>query len=529
MSEDQNTKKAECSNTDEREKSLNVPTNDNAAEIYRLAGRPPLLTFLHLIIGPLFSNVTSTLYGIINSIMISRYIDKGTGHTIGLTAVGLETTFEGICRAFGQFLAVAGSTQISSLFGQKKFQDCEQVICDILRVAVICGAIVPAILIPSNKPLCSWFGAEGLEIEYAHAYITPQAACNAMTCIFLSCTGFLQAEGRTTLVGIIDIVCLGCAMVLGGPILMGVLKVGISGPSWATVFADSVPAIGLVTCYFLGVFGVKPKPSGLLKPFSKYSYKGLLIGLSQLVSNLAVYLPGIPMRYFIGSACKRGGISLEDALSGFNTMIRYFTITCCVVLGCCAGYLPAASYAFSAKNYRRYIRLTIHLNWVSFMWCLISGILVLAIPRQISEIFAEGDGYIKYSVSMLGSGNCLNIIMFIRYTMQTTLQAQQRGTRAMILSFVSTFLIVILGEVIFYFAYPSDPVYLMYATPLSIASGVVLGFGLLYGPFMELIRSSRAPKVSEAGGSIYMDEKENQQTKESRSSNGAEENSVNNI
>lgn len=64
-------------------------------EIQRLAGRPPLVTILILMIGPLCSQITSTLYGIINTIWISKYIGES-----GMSAVATDIAWEGIARSF---------------------------------------------------------------------------------------------------------------------------------------------------------------------------------------------------------------------------------------------------------------------------------------------------------------------------------------------------------------------------------------------------------------------------------------------
>ena len=55
----------------------NQETNEkNEQEIYRLAGRKPLITICHLMIGPIISQVTGALYGIINSIWVSKNSEK---------------------------------------------------------------------------------------------------------------------------------------------------------------------------------------------------------------------------------------------------------------------------------------------------------------------------------------------------------------------------------------------------------------------------------------------------------------------
>ena len=104
----------------------------NAEEKRRLAGRAPLKTMLILMIGPIISQVTGALSGIVNSIWISKVL----GET-GLAAVGLEMSFEVMARAFGYFMMISASTKISQLFGKNLQDDAGQVACDIMRWSLI--------------------------------------------------------------------------------------------------------------------------------------------------------------------------------------------------------------------------------------------------------------------------------------------------------------------------------------------------------------------------------------------------------
>ena len=352
-------------------------------EVKRLAGSPPLKTLLTLMVGPLASQITSTLYGIINTVWISKYVGE-----VGMSAVATDIAWEGIARAFGLFLLTSGSTQISALFGKKLYNDAEQVVCDLLRVAVVCGCIVPAILLPINKPFSRWFGANDETIQGAYDYMLPICAGNILTCIFLTSVGFLQAEGRTMLVGIIDFVSLGVGMCALNPLFLGVFKIGISGPSYSTIIADGVPGITLVILYFCGKFGVKPKLSGFLKPFSPHTWQALGVGSSMLISQISLCLPGIIVRKLIGLSVANSN-EYDLAMAGFNVLCRYYNVTNCVVISLATGYIAAASYAYAAENYKRYLKLSLHLNWVSVFWCLITSIIAISIPRQISMIFGK--------------------------------------------------------------------------------------------------------------------------------------------
>ena len=84
-----------------------VPPNDDVQpqggltpEDLRLGGSKPLKTIFKLSIGPLLSQVTNGLYGVITTIWIS----KACGDD-GLSAVSTMNAFDGIGRGFGFFLA----------------------------------------------------------------------------------------------------------------------------------------------------------------------------------------------------------------------------------------------------------------------------------------------------------------------------------------------------------------------------------------------------------------------------------------
>ena len=454
-------------------------------EVMRLAGNPPLKTLLTLMVGPLASQITSALYGIINTIWISKYVGE-----IGMSAVATDIAWEGIARAFGLFLLVAGSSQISALFGKQLFQDAEQVICDLLRVAVICGCIVPAILLPINKPLSRWFGANEETVEEAFEYILPQCAGNVLTCIFLTSVGFLQAEGRTMLVGIIDFVSLGVGMACLNPLFLAVIKTGIAGPSYSTIIADGVPGITLVILYFTGRFGVKPKLSGFLKPFSPHTKQALLVGSSQLVSQISLMIPGIIIRKLIGLSVANSR-EYDLAMAGFNVLCRYCNITNCVVLALTTGFMAAASYAYAAKNYKRYLRISLHLNWISLLWSAITALIAISLPRQISSLFGSGEEYLDWSEPMLKVTNYGAFIMFARFTFQAMLQAQQRGVRAMIISFTSNFVVTIAASYVFYFIDKHNVVLLMYTYLATYLFGLVFGAILLIGPLYDTLKLSK--------------------------------------
>ena len=68
-------------------------------EAKRLGSRPPLKTLAILSVGPLISQITSSMYGIVNTVWVSKAIGEK-----GMTAVSTYLVFDSIGRAFGFFL-----------------------------------------------------------------------------------------------------------------------------------------------------------------------------------------------------------------------------------------------------------------------------------------------------------------------------------------------------------------------------------------------------------------------------------------
>lgn len=457
----------------------------NAEEIYRLAEKPPLITLLTLMIGPIVSQITGTLYGIINSIWISKKLGE-----VGLSAMATEITLEGIQRAFGFFLMISASTKISQLFGQQHFDEASQVVCDLLRMTLVCGAIVPAVILPAHGPMCKWFKASSQATKLGFDYILPLCACSIFTCINLCCQGFLQAEGRTLLIGMIDLISLVLACAGICPFCLYVLNAKTSSAAIATVLADGIPGICLTILYFRGKFGIKPKLNQLLKPFSKHSWPAMLVGLSQLVSNLSGCIPGIFIRNLIGLSCENEHM-YDIAMSSFNVICRVYSIASCICIAVVTGFIPAASYAHASKNDKRFFKLSFHACWINLVWCCLVTILALTIPRQIASIFGSDPEYLDSAEPSLRNSNYAGVVRWIGFNSQGMLQSLQNGTLAMIVSVMSNFIGFLLFAYLLYYTNKHNVIRLMLLYSYTLIFGAVIGVALLAYPLYKLGKKSQ--------------------------------------
>lgn len=490
--------------TKEHAEEEDIVDEKNQQEIYRLAGRKPLITILHLMVGPIISQVTGALYGIINSIWVSKKLGEQ-----GLSAVATEITLEGIGRAFGYFLMIAGSTKISQLFGRKRFDEATQVACDLLRCTVICGIIVPVAILPAHNAMCRWYKASEETTKMGFDYILPLCVCSIFTCINLCVQGFLQAEGRTMLIGIIDLISL--VVACGGicPLLLFGLNAGICSASISTVLADAIPGITLTILYFKGKFGLRLKGKQLLKKFDKNTWPALVVGLSQLVSNLSGCIPGIPIRNLIGRSVSDSH-SYDLAMAGFNVCCRVYQFAACVCIAVTTGFIPPASYAHASNNDKRFLRLSFHAGWINFTWSIIVTTLALAIPKPIALIFNKGDEYLSYAIPILRNSNYLGFLRWIQFNSQAMLQALQRGVLAMIVSILSNFAGFLIFAYILFYTDKHNVRRLMYLYTCTQGFGAVVGVLLLSFPLYKLYKKSKAQQnnTQQEDGKIIKPDKE---------------------
>lgn len=447
----------------------------------KLGGHAPLVTLFRLCVGPLLSQVTNALFGIITTIWIS----KACG-TDGLSAVSMMNAFDGIGRSFGFFLAIAASTQISFLFGKGRSSEAGQIIADLIRMSFVCGAFTAAVLIPILRPISVWFGADETIIQLGIKYMLPLNICAFSSCLFIASGGFLQGEGRTFLFGMSNVTCLVLNMAILDPIFLFVFKMGISGASTATIFSELVPMSIIITLFYCHKFGVKPELNQLLKKFSPNTWPALKVGFSSLIAQLSGSIPSIVVRKYMGLAAGNNPEDFANVMAGFNAAIRINNLTFSIFMAISQSFIPAASYAFAAKRYKRFLMLAFHMLWLCSAWGLLTSIMTWSIPRQLAMIFSKEEGYLKYAERMVRYNNALGPIMSVKMVAQSMLQSLQRGPRATILSFFNNFMTIIIFNFVLYYTNKHDGARIIWCYPLAHAAACVISPFFLWGPLKNI-------------------------------------------
>lgn len=462
-----------------------LPNNrELTEEDIRLGGSPPLKTLCFLSTGPLISQVTSALYGVINTIWISKALGDS-----GLTAISTYQNFDTIGRSFAAFLQVSATTKIASLFGEGLNSEASQVFTDLLRFSVVCSIITPAVFIPLSKVCVKWFGADDYITELGFKYIIPNMCLSIVSCIFLICCGCLQAEGRSWLFSITQIAALCLDMLVFCPLFLLVFKFGIAGAAIANGVSEFLPALVVIILYYKGKFGIKPEMKQFVSKISSHSYEALKLGMAQLVFQLSNSIPGIIVRKLFGLSCGNNENVFNNVMAAFNTFNRIWGIEGAVPNAINIGFIPAASYAFGAKRYKRIILLFIHALWISLLWCGLSMVLAMVFPVQISKMFSNTEDYLDWAKVIIRNGNLLTCICEAPGIIVSLLQAMKKGNQATFLSVLVELLPLPVISLALYFTDKHNIPRLMYCYPIQILFGVVVSIPFVIVALRQIIKS----------------------------------------
>jgi len=450
-----------------------------------LSRYPPVTTLLIQSIGPFAIQLTSALYGFIQTIWVSKGLGKD-----GLSAISTASAFDNIGRALGYFVSSAGAAKISALFKANNENEAEQVLCDLIRVAIL-FACIPACLIPLYKPVFRWFGADSHIVKMAYNYMIPLSTLSFGSLLYLSTMGFLNAEGRSYISGGITILSSIFNQAFLCPLLIVWRPIGIQGVAYASIIAEGSAAFLILILYFCGVFSVKPQFKQLFQRFSSETWSSLRVGLSSLAASISLEIPGIFLRRLIGMACGGDTEKVKNALSGIYILFKFLKVPNSVILGLSHGYLPAASYSYAGSMYKRWYTLSLAAVLISFFWGGFSTILSWVIPDRISLLFINDRSLLEYSVPMLKYGNALGFLSFSRFIIPGLLQSMMMGIRATFLSLSSQLGGMLGFSYLFYLAYKNDPPKIVWSMSLSYALQFIIGSLILWKPVKVIIKEMK--------------------------------------
>lgn len=347
----------------------------------------------------IFSLIISCLYNIVDQIFVGNGVgylgNAATGVIFPITVVGW-----GLSLFFGDGAAAALSVSL----GRGETEDIHRSVGSAVLCSFLSGAAVILIAYLWGDGLLRLIGATDANIQMAYDYgviifaMMPLAMTQNTLASIIRADGSPQYAMTAMLVGAV-------INIIGDPVAIFVLDMGIKGAAWATILGQFVSFV-ICAAYLrrAKTFRVKAgsfRPSlSLLKPV-------MALGASSLLTQLSIVIITVVNNILL---VKYGAQSIYGAdipLAAFVVIMKLFQIVLNIAIGIAAGAQPVVGYNYGAKNYDRVRELLKRMMKWTVIVGLICTILFEAVPGIFIRMFGSADDPVYFDFAVL----CLRVYL----------------------------------------------------------------------------------------------------------------------
>ena len=284
--------------------------------------------------------VASSLYNMVDSI----FIGQGMGP---LAISGLAITFPlmNLSTAFGTLVGVGAATMLSVLLGQQHYKAANKILGNVVSLNIIIGLLFMAISLIYIDPILYFFGASENTLPYAKEYITIILYGNIITHLYFGLNAAMRSTGNPKKAMGLTIFTVVFNTILD-PIFIFVFDMGIAGAAWATVIAQTVAMI-LVMTHFSNRSRAIHFSKGIIRLHWKVAKTSLVVGMGPFLMNAAACI----VTLFINQQLR--DYSGDLGIGAYGICNRFIFMFIMICMGLNQGMQPIAGYNYGAKLYSR--------------------------------------------------------------------------------------------------------------------------------------------------------------------------------
>lgn len=326
----------------------------------------------------------SSLYNLVDSI----FIGQGCG-SLALAGLTVAKPFMDICAAFGSLVGVGASTIVAIKLGEKKYNDANLVLGNIILLNIILSSFVSCIGLIWLEPILYAFGASKDTITHAYEYMQIILIGNVLTHIYFGLNNMLRSIGHPKISMIATIVSVAINTILD-PIFIFTFEMGVKGAAIATIVSQLIAVLWQLKVFF------NPKEvvhfnKEIWKLDKALLHQIIMIGMAPFLMNLAHCLVVI----IINNQLKIFGGDI--AIASYGIINRFTFIFAMIVMGLNQGMQPIVGYNYGAQKYKRMMRA---FDLTAICATIITSLLFIIgefFPNWIIQIFTHESNLINFS------------------------------------------------------------------------------------------------------------------------------------
>jgi putative MATE family efflux protein len=326
-----------------------------------------------------------TLYNVVDTIFIGHVVGP-----IGIAALSIVFPLQMFSMGLGQMTGMGGASPISRLLGAGHVQRAERVLGNAISATLILSIIllVTGLLAPDF-----WLrvlGASDTILPYARDYMVIILIGVAFPTFGMSLSSLIIAEGNAKF-AMRGMIIGGVSNIILVAIFVIPLQMGIRGSATATVIAQFISAMYLLSYYFTGKSILKIRPKNL---FIEWGILKTILAIG--VSSLARTLAGSISQVVINRMLIVYGGDIGVSTVGILHRIVMFAMMPGMVIG--QGLQPILGFNYGAKRMDRALKV-IKIAIIAATICSLAVfIVVYFFPEPVIRIFTSDGELISSSI-----------------------------------------------------------------------------------------------------------------------------------
>lgn len=391
------------------------------------------------------SLIISCLYNIVDQI----FVGNGIGY-LGNAATGVIFPITVIGWGMSLFFGDGAAAFLSVALGKNDTESIHRGVGNSILFSFLSGVVIILVSYLWGDGLLRLIGATDATIALAHDYgyiiyiMMPLAMTQNTLASIIRADGSPQYAMGAMIVGAL-------LNIVGDPIAIFVLDLGIKGAAYATILGQFV---SFLICVF---YLTKSKTFRLKAQSFRIDFKLLrqimALGTSSLLTQLSIVVITVVNNILL---VKYGAVSSYGAdipLAAFVVIMKLFQIVLNIAIGIAAGAQPIVGYNYGAGHYSR-VR---ELLKAVIKWTAIVGIVCMflfeAFPAAFIRLFgSDGDLYMEFAVRCLRIYLLLILFTCVQKVCAIFLQSIGHAQAAAPLAIIRDLLLIVFSIVVPIFA-----------------------------------------------------------------------------
>lgn len=434
-----------------------------------LADMVPSKSIVKLAVPATLALLAKAVYNLVDTAYIGML-----NSDIALTAVGVTVPLLLIMVSIENIFAAGAAVLAGRQLGGRDSEGASRTVTTIVGLSVIIGVILCIGGILFMDPLMRAFGASESSLPLAkdYAFWMFIAALANLPAQSMNCAARAESSVKISSVAVITGALLN---VILDPVFMfdRGLGMGVAGASLATTISQFVTFFILIWFYASGRSVIKIK-AGSFRPKWELIKTVTLIGIPTAVIQICLSVAASPTNIAAATLPQS-----DEIIAAYGVVQRLVLIGCYVIMGFMQGYQPVASYAFGAKEEKRFHQSVRFALKGTILLTIFVAATYITLAKPLISLFNGNPVIVDYGRWLLTSQVILYPAFGLSYMMTITYQTIGSSKYGLFLSvirqglFYVPFILILpryLGVAGIYFSQPAADTLTILVCILSIKS-----------------------------------------------------------